>query len=67
MKKMMSGAVMFVIVVLVGNIDSINIVLRLGLQIFIGVTVYILLLVVVKDRWFINFVYNNFLSKVKKT
>ena len=49
-KKLIAGALMFLICSLVGNLVHGNAILLLALQIFVGATIYLLLLTVMRDE-----------------
>lgn len=55
-KKMIAGLGMFVALLLLGKIQGG--IFCLGFQIYMGVVVYLILLIVIKDKWSINFMQN---------
>ncbi len=56
-KKLFAGIIMFISVTLLGMLE-INDVLLLILQVFSGVVVYVLLLLLFKDEWLMSFLYD---------
>lgn len=65
-KKFIAGFIMLGVVVLVGNVQVVNGIFRLGLQVAAGVGIYLLMLIVLRDSWVVEFLKNNILTKLTR-